>query len=78
VSSGQWVVGIQCVIEVDVDPVSSRMARVAGRGEPCSRVARVCRSIPIRLVAAEAGRRQRRVVVIGMALRAGQSCMRSR
>ena len=70
-SSGQRIVCIQRVIEVDVDPVRSRVARVTGRWKPGSRVAGVGRSIPIRLVAAEACRGQRAVVVIGMALRAG-------
>jgi len=73
--SGEWIVSIQGVIEIDVGPVRSRVARVAGRGEPCCRVARVCRSIPIRLVTAVAGRGQRAVVVIRMALRAGQRCV---
>jgi len=77
-SSGQWIVGIHRVIEVDVDPVRSRVARVAGRWKPGSRVAGVRRSSPIRLVAAEAGRGQRAVIVIGVALRAGQRCVRTR
>jgi len=66
------------MIEVDVGPVRCRMAGVAGCGEPGCGVARVCRSIPIRLVAAVAGRGQRAVVVIGVALRAGQRCVCSR
>jgi len=77
-SSGQRIVGIHCVIEVDVGPVRRRMAGVAGRGKPGSRMARVCRSVPIRLVAAVAGRGQRAVVVIGVALRAGQCRVCSR
>jgi len=77
-SSGQWIVGIHRVIEVDVDPVRSRVARVAGRGKPGSRVAGVRRSIPIRLMAAVASGRKRAVVVIRMALCAAQCCMRSR
>jgi len=70
VHSGKRIVGIRGVVEVDIGPVGRRMACVAGGREARCNVAGVRGSIPIRLVAAEAGGRQRRVVVVGVALRA--------
>lgn len=74
-SKREWRV---VVIESSSGPRRCRMARFA-RGRESSRcMIRVRRSIPICLVAPIAGRRQRRVVVIRMALRALQRCVRAR
>ena len=70
VNSGEWIVGVRRMIEVDGGPVRRRMAGVAGGGKSCCSVRRVCGAIPIRLVAAEASSRQCCVVVVDMALRA--------
>jgi len=66
------------MIKVDVGPICRRMAGVACCGKPGCLVARVCRSTPIRLVAAVASGRKRAVVVIGVALCASQRCVCSR
>lgn len=53
----QRIVRIRGVIEVDVRPVSCAVARVAGRRECRSRVVRIGRSLPVRLMTPIAGRR---------------------
>ena len=70
VHARQRIVGVQCVIEVDVRPVGRCVAGIARGGEARSRMVGIRRAVPIRLVAAEAGCGQRRVVVVGVALRA--------
>lgn len=75
--SGQWVVGIECVIEGDWGPVCRAMASGAGGGETGSHVRGVGRSREVFLMASIAGRGQRCEVVIGVALKAWSCGMRT-
>ena len=64
----QGIIRVLGVIEVDGRPVRCCVARIAGRGEARGRMIRICRAVPIRLMASETCGRQCRVVVIRMAL----------
>jgi len=59
VSSGQRVIGVERVIEADVDPIRGGMTCVARVGERDCSMVRVGGAIPIGLVAAKTIRRQR-------------------
>lgn len=78
VSAGQRIVGIGCVVEVDVCPIGSVMAGLASSRKSGGDVIRVGCTFPICLVAAIARCRQGRVVVIRMALRTWNRSMGSR
>jgi len=68
--AGQSPIGIGRVVECHRRPIARVVASFAGGGEGNSYVTRIRRSGEIRLVAAVAIRRQGRVVVIRVALRA--------
>ena len=72
VNAGERIVGVDGVIEVDGRPVGCVVAGVAGGGESSRSMSRVGGSVPVCLVTAEAGGGQSCVVVIGVALDAGQ------
>ena len=76
--SGQRVIRIDRVIEIDIGPVRRRMACVASRREPGTHMVGICGSLPVRLMASVTARGQRRVVVVRVALRAGDRGMRPR
>ena len=78
VRARQRIVRISSVIEVDVCPVRRVVARFAGRRERNRGMVWIGCTLPVRLMAAVAGGRQRCVVVVGVALRACHRCMRSR
>lgn len=65
------------VVERRSGPCRRRMAGIAGGRESRSGVVRIGRSIPVSLVTAKACGRQRRVVVIRMALGTGNSRVRT-
>jgi hypothetical protein len=65
------------VIERGASPCRGCVACIASCGEPCRGMGRIRRSVPICLVAAVAGSWQRCVVVIGVARRTGNGCMRT-
>jgi hypothetical protein len=68
--SRQRIVGVRCVVEVDIGPVRRGMASVAGGGEAGRDVVGVGGAIPIRLVAAVAIGGKRGVVIVYVAFRA--------
>ena len=77
VHSGQRIIRIQRMVESHGWPCGCVVTRIAGSWKSDSRVIWICRALEVGLVTAEAGRRQRRVVVVGMALRARNCCMRT-
>lgn len=76
VRSGQRIVRIGRMVEVDARPVRRAVACVASCRKRSSSVARIGCALPIRLMAAVARRRQSRVVVVRVALCARHSRMR--
>jgi len=74
----QRVIRKDGMIKRDVGPVRRGMACITGSRKSRGDVIGIRGPIEIRLVAAVAGGRQRRVVVVGVALRARNSRMRSR
>ncbi len=77
VHAGQRVVCIGGMIECDRCPVACVMAGIARRGERGGCVIGIAGGIPIGSVAAEAVDWQRSVVVVRVALRAGQFRVRA-
>ncbi len=76
--AGQGVIRVQRVIEGgDRRPCGVAVAGVACGRESRGRVAGVGGSVEVRLVATDAGGGNRRVVVVGVALRAGQRSVRT-
>ncbi len=69
--SGQRIVGVERMIEIDICPVRGCVAGVTRSWETCGYVIRISGSGPIGLMASVTGGRQRRVVVVGVALCAG-------
>lgn len=65
--------GSVVVIECRSGPVCRGVAGIAGGRKSCRGMIRIRRAIPIGLVASVARRGERRVVVVCMALRTGQS-----
>ena len=76
VHSGQRIVGIHSVIEIDGCPVGRGVARFAGGRKSRGGVIRIRRAVPIGLMAAEAICRQRGVIVVRVALGASYRGMR--
>ena len=70
VRSGKRIVRINRMVEVDVRPVGGVVAGLAGGRERRGSMVRICRALPVRLVAAVARRRQGCLVIVCMALRA--------
>lgn len=66
------------VVEGGLHPIRRVVAGRAGCRKPCRNVIRIGGAVVIRLVARIAVRRNRRVVVVDVATRAGNRCMRSR
>jgi hypothetical protein len=70
VHSGEWIVGVECVIEGYVRPVCCAVTGFAGRRESSGKMIRICCAFEIGLVAAIAGCGQGFVVIVCMALSA--------
>jgi len=77
VRSRERVIRIRGVVEVDVGPIRRIVAGFARSGKRRGGMVGIGRALPVRLMAAVARRRQRRVVVICVALRARHRRMRS-
>ena len=75
--SSQWVVCIKRVVESDCRPVTGVVTGIASSRKGCGNVIWIRRSSEICLVAAVAGGRQARVVVVRVALGAGHGGMSS-
>lgn len=75
VHSGQRIVRIQGVIEIHARPCGGVMTGVAGGREGDGRVVWIGGVLEVGLVTTKAVRWQCAVVVVGMALRAGNCCM---
>ena len=73
----QRVIRVCGVVKVDVSPIRRVVARFAGSREPRGGMVGISRTLPVRLMAAVASRRQRRVVVVRVALRTRHRRMRS-
>ena len=74
----QRIIRVLRVVEVDVCPIRCGVARVARGWEASRSVVGIRRAVPIRLMATEARCGQSRVVVISVALRAGDRGVRAR
>lgn len=75
VHARQRVVRIQRVVEIDGSPVARVVARIARCRETSGSVPGIIRPGPVCLMAAEACRRECRVVVVGVTLHARKCCV---
>jgi hypothetical protein len=75
VHSSEWIIRIRSVIEVDGGPIARGVAGIARRRKASRHMARIVCLGPVALVTSETGNRQRCVVVVRVALRAGNRGM---
>ena len=75
--AAQLKLGGGAMVETNGCPPVGRMAVLAILGKPCTRVVGIARAAVITRMTADAGRRRSRIVVVSVARRAVQLCMRA-